>query len=90
MATMDEKPAQPTPTEEKSSSSAPSSNGETATFDVGVNVSGHKQELQRNFGLLSLCGLGITSGNVWIALGGAIVCLDRVAYRKTVADLHRL
>ena len=39
-----------------------------------LNVSGHKQELQRNFGLISLCGLGITSGNVWIALGGTIVC----------------
>ncbi|KAL8722866.1 MAG: hypothetical protein Q9225_000699 [Loekoesia sp. 1 TL-2023] len=58
--------------EEKSSSSAPSFVGEAPSIEVGVNVSGHKQELQRNFGLLSLCGLGITSGNVWIALGGAI------------------
>ena len=39
-----------------------------------INVSGHKQELERNFGLISLCGLGITSGNTWIALGGSVVC----------------
>ena len=38
-----------------------------------VNVSGHKQELERNFGLMSLCGLAITSGNTWIALGGSVV-----------------
>ena len=38
-----------------------------------VNVSGHKQELERNFGLISLCGLSITSGNTWIALGGSVV-----------------
>lgn len=76
MATVEEnKVTQPTTTEEKSS--AISSNEEAPAVEVGVNVSGHKQELQRNFGLWSLCGLGITSGNVWIGLGGAIVCLDR-------------
>ncbi|KAL8664212.1 MAG: hypothetical protein Q9168_007950 [Polycauliona sp. 1 TL-2023] len=51
----------------------PSSSGDdTPASDLQLNVSGHKQELQRNFGLLSLCGLGITSGNVWIPLGGAL------------------
>ncbi|KAL8919464.1 MAG: hypothetical protein Q9208_006749 [Pyrenodesmia sp. 3 TL-2023] len=73
MATMDDKATHPTTIDEKSSSSALSSNDDAAgSIVVGVNVSGHKQELQRNFGLLSLCGLGITSGNVWIALGGSI------------------
>ena len=37
------------------------------------NASGHKQELERNFSLLSLCAIGITTGNVWAALGGSIV-----------------
>lgn len=73
MATTENKSVQPTTTDEKSSSPALSSNGDAPAIEVGVNVSGHKQELQRNFGLLSLIGLGITSGNVWIALGGAIV-----------------
>ncbi|KAH9863709.1 hypothetical protein J1614_009641 [Plenodomus biglobosus] len=38
-----------------------------------LNASGHKQELERNFNLLSLCSIGITTGNVWAALGGSIV-----------------
>ncbi|KAL8726165.1 MAG: hypothetical protein Q9166_006882 [cf. Caloplaca sp. 2 TL-2023] len=60
----------PPTTHEKSS--ALSSNEDAPGHEVALNVSGHKQELQRNFGLFSLCGLGITAGNVWIALGGAI------------------
>lgn len=47
--------------------------------DVGVgeviNASGHKQELERQFSLLSICSIGITTGNVWAALGGSIVRL---------------
>ena len=39
---------------------------------VAVEVSGHAQELERNFGLLSLCAVGIVSGNAWSALGGSI------------------
>ncbi|KAF2259562.1 amino acid transporter [Lojkania enalia] len=38
-----------------------------------INASGHKQELNRNFSLLSICSIGITTGNVWAALGGSIV-----------------
>jgi choline transport protein len=38
-----------------------------------INASGHVQEVDRNFGLLSLTGFGITSGNVWPALGGTIL-----------------
>lgn len=38
-----------------------------------LNASGHKQELERNFNLLSICSIGITTGNVWAALGGSIV-----------------
>lgn len=39
-----------------------------------INASGHPQELERNFGLLSICGIGIITGNSWTALGGSIVC----------------
>jgi hypothetical protein len=44
-------------------------------IDLGevFNASGHKQELERNFSLLSICSIGITTGNVWAALGGSIV-----------------
>lgn len=40
--------------------------------EVLINPSGHRQELDRNFSLLSLCGLAISSGNDWIALGGSV------------------
>lgn len=39
-----------------------------------INASGHRQELDRNFSLINICGLGVTTGNTWIALGGSIVC----------------
>ncbi|KAL8635621.1 MAG: hypothetical protein Q9228_006904 [Teloschistes exilis] len=70
MSTVEEKTIRPAATKEQSSSL--SFNDEPLRPEAGVNVSGHKQELQRNFGFLSLCGLSLTSGNVWIALGGTI------------------
>lgn len=39
-----------------------------------INASGHHQELERNFSLLSICGIAISTGESWIALGGSIVC----------------
>lgn len=46
-----------------------------ATPDDGalINASGHVQELQRNFSLLSLAGVGLVVGNVWPAIGGSIL-----------------
>ena len=40
-----------------------------------INASGHKQELDRNFSLLSICVVGICTGSTWAALGGSIVSL---------------
>jgi hypothetical protein len=40
-----------------------------------INASGHVQQLDRNFSLVSLCAMGIVTGSVWPALGGSIVCL---------------
>lgn len=46
----------------------------TTSHDAGpINASGHTQELQRNFGIFSIIGLAITSGNIWIAAGGTLV-----------------
>ncbi|KAH8623413.1 hypothetical protein IG631_21892 [Alternaria alternata] len=60
---------------EKKSSEKSRPEVDQATGDVGevLNASGHKQELERNFSLLSICAIGITTGNVWAALGGSIV-----------------
>ncbi len=38
-----------------------------------INASGHIQEVDRNFGLVSLTGYGLVHGNVWPALGGSIL-----------------
>lgn len=39
--------------------------------DVMINVSGHKQELDRIFDPLSAVSLAVASGNVWPALAGS-------------------
>ena len=38
-----------------------------------VNASGHRDQLRRQYGLLSICGLALTIDNAWVALGGSIV-----------------
>lgn len=35
----------------------------------GVNASGHRDQLQRGYGFLSICGLAINVDVAWIALG---------------------
>lgn len=47
-----------------------------------INASGHRQELQRNFNLLALCGVALTVGNSWVAFGGSIVRLFLVDARR--------
>jgi len=37
-----------------------------------VNASGHRDQLQRQYGLLSICGLALTIDNAWVALGGSL------------------
>lgn len=37
--------------------------GETA-LDTST-LGGHKEELERNFSLLSICGVGLATGNSW-------------------------
>lgn len=50
---------------------------EAAEVEFRINVSGHVQELERNFGLISLGSLAITAGNTWLVAGGAIVSLGK-------------
>lgn len=37
-----------------------------------VNASGYRDQLQRHYGLISICGLALTIDNAWVALGGSI------------------
>lgn len=37
-----------------------------------INETGHAQEVERNFSLLSICSVGIVVGGTWPAFGGSI------------------
>src|SRR5271156_1037536 len=40
-----------------------------------VNASGHRDQLQRQYGLLSICGLALTVDNAWVALGTSLAVI---------------
>ncbi|TGO50091.1 hypothetical protein BCON_0192g00180 [Botryotinia convoluta] len=46
--------------------------GENHSQLAEVNETGHIQEVERNFSLLSICSVGLVTGNTWAALGGSI------------------
>ncbi len=50
-----------------------------------VNASGHRDQLQRHYGLISICGLALTIDNAWVALGGSIAVSISMSSRD-VAD----
>ena len=37
-----------------------------------INASGHRDQLQRHYGLLSICGFALTVDNAWVVLGTSI------------------
>ena len=44
-----------------------------------INASGHRDQLKRHYGLLSICGLALTVDNAWIALGTSLtVAISKV------------
>ncbi|OJD20984.1 hypothetical protein ACJ73_07679 [Blastomyces percursus] len=49
-----------------------SSEAKRSSSPEAVNASGHKQELHRNFSLISICAIAITTGNSWTAMGGSL------------------
>lgn len=54
-----------------------------------VNASGHRQELERNFSLLSICAVAVTTGNTWIAQGGSVVtALSNGGLAGTIYELY--
>lgn len=58
--------------------------------DAPINASGHVQELDRNFSLLSITAVGIVTGNTWAALGGSIVSSAGFPSRPRSDDQTRL
>jgi choline transport protein len=58
---------------EVSSQESPKPATESVNHGGLINASGHVQELNRNFSLWSLAGVGLSVGNVWPAIGGSIL-----------------
>lgn len=56
-----------------------------------VNASGHRQEVERNFSLLSICAIAVTTGNTWIAQGGSVAtALSNGGLAGTIYELYAL
>ncbi|PTU22950.1 hypothetical protein P175DRAFT_0474634 [Aspergillus ochraceoroseus IBT 24754] len=45
----------------------------TQVVDSSTEDQRNSQELERNFSLLSICAVAVTTGNTWIAQGGSVV-----------------
>lgn len=58
--------------DEKAAAAVKLSSEEPANAAELINASGHRQEVQRNFSLLSICAVAVTTGNTWIAQGGSV------------------
>lgn len=56
-----------------------------------VNASGHRDQLKRHYGVLSICGLALIVDNPWVALGTSIQVsigeLRRYPHEKTETDV---
>lgn len=80
-----EKGGAPVPQREVASSDTFDSPGEGEL----VNASGHRQELERNFSLISICAVAVTTGNTWIAQGGSVVvALSNGGLAGTIYELY--
>ena len=51
-----------------------------------VNASGHRDQLKRQYGLLSICGLALTIDSAWVALGGSIAVSIGMQRRREVLN----
>lgn len=49
----------------------PAELGESAilTSHTLINSSGHRDQLDRQYGILSICGMALTVDNAWVAIG---------------------
>ena len=52
--------------------SPPEYNVETEISEGEFNASGHKDQLSRQYGILSICGMALTVDNAWVAIGTSL------------------
>ena len=63
----------------------------TMTGEV-INASGHRDQLSRQYGLLSICGLALTVDNAWIAIGTSLslsICKSTPHRLIQTTNVHR-
>ena len=50
-----------------------------------INASGHRDQLDRQYGILSICGMALTVDNAWVAIGTSVnvaICEFTNSYLK--------
>jgi hypothetical protein len=74
MSTMAEKSEKQAESDrEKGDYSAPDDNVDTiGVITEIVNASGHRDQLNRQYGILSICGMALTVDNAWVAVGTSL------------------
>ena len=40
--------------------------------EIKINASGHRDQLQRGYGIISICGLALAVDNAWVAIGTSL------------------
>ena len=68
---LDEKYEKPMSRSQKSRQSQEAEDPETLAGKI-INSSGHPDQLHRQYGLLSICGLALTVDNAWVAVGTSL------------------
>src|SRR5947208_1966321 len=53
-----------------------------------VNASGNKDQLRRQYGLLSICGLALTVDNAWTTLGISLATAICMRWNPKTKPLH--
>lgn len=71
--------------DEKKPTTGDGEDGYSDEIDI-INASGHVQELDRSFGLWSICSVAIVADDAWGAGGGALVV---ALYAPRVCDFSR-
>lgn len=64
--------------------------GQTVTADGEIlvdgqllNVTGHVQEVKRNYGLFGLCAIAVVIGDCWAVQGGSVVSFLDLPFEPT-------
>jgi hypothetical protein len=55
-----------------------------------INASGHRDQLDRQYGILSICGMALTVDNAWVAIGTSLNVAICGSFRAPARGLRRL